>query len=97
VEPGYLLEIKNLEIGWSECGNWIRLAFSWKSLMKIERFQHISRVKIKTVLLKSNIFLKVFYNNGAAASFSQGFVHGEALLTNGFKLFVRSFESFFFF
>jgi len=57
----------------------------------------VSVVKIKTVSLKSNIFFKVFQFLAVQSPFPATTLPCKPLLSNGFKLFIRGLECFFFF
>ncbi len=87
-----------MEIGRSERGNWIETAFSGIFPYQDDtNSESVSGVKIKTVLVKSNIFFQDFTPFTDRLSFLRGQRLCKALLNKGFKLFVGGPEGFFFF
>jgi hypothetical protein len=54
------LEIKNLEIGWSECGNWIGLAFFVVSAYEDSTHLIHKQGKNKDSFVKKQYFLESF-------------------------------------
>ena len=57
----------------------------------------VSAVKIKTVLVKSNIFFPIFVHLPQPGRFPAARSRPNALLNNGFKLLIRGLEGLFFF
>src|ERR1700744_3156143 len=59
--------------------------------------EYVSAVKIKKVLVKSNIFFPIFVHYPPRREFPPGVSVDKTLLNNGFKLFIRGLEGLFFF
>src|SRR5262245_39667848 len=74
------------------------MCFWWRVRSRNELYSEcISAVKIKTVLLKSNIFFPIFAPGSGNAFFFRGKEALEPLLNKGFELPVGCFERYFFF
>src|ERR1700733_4754449 len=78
-------------------GNWMGSRLLQVYAYEDEHLLRINKVKIKTILLKSNNFFKVFSDNEGISEENDGAGDRECLLTNDFELFFRGLESLFFF
>ncbi len=86
-----------MEIGRSELRKLDSDSFWWRVRNQDVYSECVSGVKIKTVLLKSNIFFPILALTSRIIFSLRKKETLETLLGKGFKLFVRSFECFFFF
>jgi hypothetical protein len=80
-------------------GNWIGIIFSGGSYQDVNDTisEYVSGVKIKTVLVKSNIFFEIFGLSARRLPPGDRHQNRKPLPNKGFKLFCRRFKGFFFF